>query len=111
MQELNDKQRRDFSLDDRKEEKLVPVYGDQIVMWGLQDRGHILWVHCLLLCLEKVIAHTPAYNTFPVFLQEDISGVTDKKQTVDHRSCNNGVIVSSAVIEQDTKSALSNLNC
>lgn len=102
MQELDDKQRGDFSLDDRKEEELAPVYGDEIVVWGLQDRGHILRVHCLLLRLEKVVTHTSADNTLPVFLQEDVSRMIDKKQTVDHLSCNNEVVVivvSSAVTE------------
>lgn len=73
MQELNDKQWGDFSLDDREEEELAPEYGDEIVVWGLQDRGHILRVHCLLLRLEKVITHTAADDTLPVFLQEDVS--------------------------------------
>lgn len=41
MQELDDKKWRHFSLDGRQEEDLVPVYTDEIVVWGLQDRGHI----------------------------------------------------------------------
>lgn len=99
MQELDDKQWRDFSLDDRQEEKLAPVYADEIVVWGLQDRGHILRVNCLLLGLEKVITHTPADDTLPVFLQEDVSRVINEEQTVDHLSCNNeeAVVVSSAL--------------
>lgn len=117
MQELNDKQRWDLSLDDREEEELAPVYGDEIVVWGLQDRGHILRVHCLLLGLEEVITHTSADNTLPVFLQEDISRVINKKQTVDHLSCNNEVVVtvvSSDDVEQDEtrkKTEAWNLNC
>lgn len=100
MQELNDKQWWHLSLDDREEEELAPVYGDEIVVWGLQDRGYILRVHCLLLGLEEVITHTSADNALPVFLQEDISRVINKKQTVDHLSCNNEEVdddVSSAV--------------
>lgn len=99
VQELDDKQRRDFSLDDRQEEKLAPVYADEIVVWGLQDRGHILRVHCFLLRLEKVITHTPADDTLPVFLQEDVSRVINQEQTVDHLSCNNekAVAVSSVL--------------
>lgn len=93
MQELNDKQWRDFSLDDRQEEELLPVYGDEIVVWGLQDRGHILRVECFLLRLKKVITHTPADDTLPVFLQEDVSRVINQEQTVDHLSCNNEVVV------------------
>lgn len=93
MQELNDKQRRCFRLDDREEEELSPVYGDQVMVWGLQDRGHILRLRRLLLGLEEVIAHTPADDALPVFLQEDVSRVINQEQTVDHLSCNNGVVV------------------
>lgn len=96
MQELNDKQRRDFSLDDRQEEELAPVYGDEIVVRGLQNRRHILRFHCFLPRLEEVVTHTPADDTLPVFLQEDVSRVIDKKQAVDHLSCNNQVIVVSS---------------
>lgn len=93
MQELNDKERRNFSLDDRQEEELAPVYGDEIVVWGLQDWGHILRLHCLLPRLEEVITHAPADDTLPVFLQEDVSRVINQEQTVDHLSCNNEVVV------------------
>lgn len=93
VQELNDEERRHFGLDDREEEELSPVYGDEIVVWGLQDRGHILRVHCLLLGLEKVIAHTPADHTLPVFLQEDVPRVINQEQAVNHLSCNNEVVV------------------
>lgn len=75
VQELDDKQRGDLSLDDGEEEELAPVYGDEIVVWGLQDRGHILRVHRLLLRLEEVVTHTPADDTLPVFLQEDVPRV------------------------------------
>lgn len=93
VQELNDKQWRYFSLDDRQEEELAPVNADEIVVWGLQDRGHILRVHCLLLGLKKVITDTPADDTLPVFLQEDVPRVINQEQTVDHLSCNNKVVV------------------
>lgn len=93
MQKLNDKQWRDFILDDREEEKFPSVYGDEVVVWGLQDRGHILRIHCLFFRLKKVIANTPIDNTFPVLLQENISRVINKKQTVDHLRCNNWMIV------------------
>lgn len=93
VQEFNDKQWGDFSLDDREEEELAPVYGDEVVVWGLQNRGHILRVHCLLLRLEKVITHTPADDTLPMFLQEDVSWLVNQEQTVDHLSCNNEVFV------------------
>lgn len=98
MQELNDKQWRNFSLDDRQEEELVPVYGDEIVVWGLQDWGHILRLHCLLPRLEKVITHTPADDTLPVLLQEDVPRVINQEQTVDHLSCNNEVVVVVVVV-------------
>ncbi len=98
MQELNDKQWRDLSLDDRQEEELAPVYGDEIVVWGLQDRGHILGVRRLLLGLEEVIAHTPADDTLPVFLQEDVPRVINQEQAVDHLSCNKGVVVVVVVV-------------
>lgn len=94
MQELNDKERRDLSLDDREEEELAPVDADQIVVWGLQHRGHILRLHRLLLGLEEVITHTPADDTLPVFLQEDVSRVINQEQAVDHLSCNNELLVS-----------------
>lgn len=91
-------------MDDREEEQLAPVYSDDIVVWGLQDRGHIFRVHCLHLRLEKVIAHTTTDNTLPVFLQEDVSRVINEKQTVDHLSCNNeGVVVSSAPLLSKTE--------
>lgn len=73
VQKFNDKQWGDFSLDDREEEELAPVYGDEVVVWGLQDRGHILRVHCLPFGLEKVIANTPVDDPLPMFLQEDVS--------------------------------------
>lgn len=98
MQELDDKQWRDLSLDDREEEEFSPVYGDEIVVWGLEDRGHILWIHCFLPCLEEVIAHTSADDTLPVFLQEDVSQVINDEQAVDHLSCNNEVIVVVVVV-------------
>lgn len=98
MQELNDKERRNFSLDDRQEEELAPVYGDEIVVWGLQDWGHILRLHCLLPRLEEVITHAPADDTLPVFLQEDVSRVINQEQTVDHLSCNNEVVVVVVVV-------------
>lgn len=116
MQELNDKQWWHLSLDDREEEELAPVYGDEIVVWGLQDRGYILRIHCLLLGLEEVITYTSADNALPVFLQEDISRVINKKQTVDHLSCNNEVVVidvsSTVVGTRHVKNReFCNLNC
>lgn len=70
-------------------------------MRGLQDRRHILGFHSFLLGLEEVIAHTPADDTLPVFLQEDVSRVVDEKQAVDHLSCNSRVIgVSSGSTER-----------
>lgn len=93
VQELDDKQWWDLSLDDRQEEDFVPVYGDEIVVWGLQHRGHILRLHRFLLRLKEVIADTPADHTLPVFLQEDVSQVINEEQAVDHLSCNNEVIV------------------
>lgn len=75
MQKLNDKQWRDFILDDGEEEKFPSVDGDEVVVWGLQHRGHILRIHCLLFGLKKVIANTPIDHTFPVLLQENISRV------------------------------------
>lgn len=93
VQKLNDKQWRDFILDDRQKEKLPPVYGDEVVVWGLQDRGDIFRIHCLLFRLEKVIANTSTDDTFPVLLQENISGVINEKQTVDHPGCNSWTIV------------------
>lgn len=93
VEELDDKQWGDFSLDDGQEEELPPVDGDEIVMGGLKYRGHILLVLCLLLRLEEVVAHAAADDTLPVFLQEDVSGVIDQEQAVDHLSCNNKKVV------------------
>lgn len=93
VQKLNDKQWRDFILDDREKEKLPPVDGDEVVVWGLQDRGHIFRIHRLLFRLEKVIANTSTDDTFPVLLQENISRVINEKQTVDHLVCNSWTIV------------------
>lgn len=93
VQKLNDKQWRDFILDDREKEKLPPVYGDEVVVWGLQDRGDIFRIHRLLFRLEKVIANTPTDDTFPVLLQENISRVINEEQTVDHLVCNSWTIV------------------
>lgn len=87
MQELDDEQRRYFSLDDGQEEELAPKYADEIMVGGLQDRGHILGFYCFLLGLEEVVAYTSADDTLPVLLQEDVSRVIDEKQAVDHLSC------------------------
>lgn len=101
VQELDDEQRRDFSLDDRQEEELAPEYADEIMVRGLQDRRHILGFHGFLLGLEEVVAHAPADDTLPVFLQEDVSRAIDEKQAVDHLSCNSRVIgVSSDSVER-----------
>lgn len=96
VQELNDKERRHLCLDDREEEELASVDADEIVVWGLQDWGHILRLQRLLLGLKKVITYTPADDTLPVFLQEDVSRVINQEQTVDHLSCkcNNELVFS-----------------
>lgn len=91
VQELDDEQRWDFSLDDGQEEELAPEYADEIMVRGLQDGRHILGFHGFLLGLEEVVAHTPADDALPVFLQEDVSRVIDEKQAVDHLSCNSRV--------------------
>lgn len=104
VQELDDEQRRDFSLDDGQEEELAPEYADEIMVRGLQDRRHILGFHGFLLSLEEVVAHTPADDTLPVFLQEDVSRVIDEKQAVDHLRCNSRVNgVSSARTNKNKK--------
>lgn len=90
VQELDHKQWRDLVLDDREEEEFPPVDGDEVVVGGLQDRGHILRIHRLLFRLKEVVADTPADDTFPVLLQEDVSRVINEEQAVDHLSCNNG---------------------
>lgn len=108
VQKLNDKQRRDFILDDGEKEELPPVYGDEVVVRGLQDRGHILRIHRLLLRLEKVIANAPADDTFPVLLQENISRVVNEKQTVDHLGCNSCTIVA-LVVSMHQRHAFSTL--
>lgn len=79
VQELDDEQRRDFSLDDGQEEEFSPEYADEIMVRGLQDRRHILGFQGFLLGFEEVVAHTTADNTLPVFLQEDVSRVIDEK--------------------------------
>lgn len=91
VQELNDKQWGDFGLNDGQEEELAPEYGDEIVVWRLKHRRHILRLHRFLFRLEKVITHTPADDTLPVFLQEDVSWRVNQEQTVDHLCCNNEV--------------------
>lgn len=108
VQEFDDKQWRDLGLDDREEEELAPVNGDEIMVWCLQDRRNILQVQRFLLRLQKVVTHTPADDTLPVFLQEDVPRVINKEQTVDHLSCNNEVVVALGVLclmeEQTVKS-------
>ena len=106
MQELDDKQRGDLGLDDGQEEELVSVDGDQVVVGGLQDWGHILRLHRLLLGLEEVVAHGPADDALPVFLQEDVSRLIHQEQTVDHLSCNKEASVSALASTRNITSAL-----
>lgn len=42
VQELDDKERGDLSLRNWEEEEFASVDRDEVVVWGLEHRGHIL---------------------------------------------------------------------
>lgn len=72
MQELDDKERRDLTLDDRHKVDVMPEHTDKVVMRRGDNWWDILWLSSSLLGLKEVVAHGAADHTFPVLLQENI---------------------------------------
>jgi hypothetical protein len=98
VKEFNDKQRRDLCLDYSHKEDLVPVNTQEVVVRGGDDRRHIFCLGSSLLGLEEVITHRAADHTFPVFLQENISGRVNQEKAVNHggEAGGRGTLVQSA---------------
>lgn len=84
MKKFDNKQRRNFSLDDGNEEDFVPVDVYKVVMRSGYNRRDVVGFHRFLPSFEKVIAYRTAYHALPVFLQEYVSSVVDQEHTVDH---------------------------
>ena len=84
MQELNDEERRDLTLDDRHKVDPVAENADEVVVRRGDDRRDILRLGGALLGLEEVVAHGATHHTLPVLLQEDVPGGVHQEQAVDH---------------------------
>ena len=48
------------------------------------DRRYVLIGSSLVLGVSEIVHDTPGYDTFPVFLQEDVSRGVDQEQTMNH---------------------------
>lgn len=87
MKELNDKEGRNFCLDDRNKEDFLPVDIDKVVMRSANNRRHIVRFSRLLLSFKKVIAHGATYDTLPVLFQKYVTSTVNQEQTVNHDEC------------------------
>lgn len=84
VKEFNDKQRRDLCLNHGHKKDLVSVDTQEVVVRRGDNRRYIFGFCGPLLGLKKVITNRATDHTFPVFLQENVSGGVDQEKTVNH---------------------------
>lgn len=72
VQKLDDKQRRDLTLDHCNEVDAVPEHADKVVVRRGDDWRDILRLSGAFLSLKEVVTHGAADHALPVLLQENV---------------------------------------